>query len=120
MALGTTMSSETTETNNVATWKQVLGYLGGAFLGGILLLGAYTKVLDPLAFHETIRSEGLDFLLPASVGRDDRLRPRGRPRHGADTRRAPALGVDSLGRPGGVLSLPDRTCLLPLCQRNHR
>ena len=62
----TTIRTDSEATTGVAGWKRVLGYLGGAFLGAILLLGAYTKVLDPLAFHETIRSEGLDFLLPAS------------------------------------------------------
>ena len=44
-----------------------IGYLGAAFLGAVLLLGAVTKVLDPRAFVELIRTEGLDFLLPAGV-----------------------------------------------------
>jgi uncharacterized RDD family membrane protein YckC len=43
-----------------------LGLAGAVFLGGVLLVGAYAKALDPLAFVEQIRSEGLDFLLPAS------------------------------------------------------
>ncbi|HVS14591.1 MAG TPA: MauE/DoxX family redox-associated membrane protein [Thermoanaerobaculia bacterium] len=42
------------------------GLAGAVFLGAVLLVGAYAKALDPLAFVEQIRSEGLDFLLPAS------------------------------------------------------
>jgi hypothetical protein len=45
------------------TWKRFLGYLGAFFLGAVLLLGALTKAVDPLALMEQIRVEGLDFIL---------------------------------------------------------
>lgn len=44
---------------------RALGTLGGVVLGGVLLFGAWAKALDPMAFAEQIRLEGLDFLLPA-------------------------------------------------------
>ncbi len=47
------------------TPRAVLSTLGGMVLGAVLLLGAATKVLDPRAFVETIRGEGLDFLVSA-------------------------------------------------------
>jgi uncharacterized RDD family membrane protein YckC len=43
-----------------------LALAGAVVLGAVLLVGAYAKALDPLAFVEQIRSEGLDFLLPAA------------------------------------------------------
>jgi hypothetical protein len=46
--------------------RRFLGLAGGAVLGVVLLVGAYAKALDPLAFVDLIRNEGLDFLLPAS------------------------------------------------------
>ncbi|HVS65056.1 MAG TPA: RDD family protein [Thermoanaerobaculia bacterium] len=46
--------------------RRWLGLAGGALLGAVLLVGAYAKALDPLAFVEQIRGEGLDFLLPAA------------------------------------------------------
>ena len=49
------------------TWKRALGVLGGCFLGAILLIAAYAKILDPTAFAAQITSEGLDFLLPAGA-----------------------------------------------------
>lgn len=42
-----------------------LGFLGGFVLGAVLLVAAYAKLLDPLAFVEQIRLEGLDALLSA-------------------------------------------------------
>jgi len=36
-------------------------------VGAVLLVAAYAKALDPLAFAEQIRTEGLDFLLSAEV-----------------------------------------------------
>ena len=48
-------------------WRRVLAYLGGAFLGGVLLLAAWAKALDPPSFAKQISNEGLDFLLPATV-----------------------------------------------------
>jgi hypothetical protein len=48
-----------------SAWRWA-GLAGGILLGVVLLLGAYAKALDPLAFVEQIRSEGLDFLFPAA------------------------------------------------------
>ncbi len=50
-----------------AFWRRSLGYLGGAALGAVLLVAAWAKILDPNAFIEQIRLEGLDFLLPAAA-----------------------------------------------------
>jgi uncharacterized membrane protein YphA (DoxX/SURF4 family) len=36
-------------------------------LGGVLLVAAWGKLLDPQAFSESIAAEGLDFVLPAMV-----------------------------------------------------
>jgi uncharacterized membrane protein YphA (DoxX/SURF4 family) len=47
------------------SWGRVLGYLGAAFLGAVLLFAAWAKALDPLAFAREIHSQKLDFLLPA-------------------------------------------------------
>lgn len=44
-----------------------LGFLGGFVLGAVLLVAAYAKLLDPLAFVEQIRLEGLDFLGSAEI-----------------------------------------------------
>jgi hypothetical protein len=49
----------------VRPWIRLLGYLGAAFLGGVLLVAAWAKALDPLAFAQQIHSEKLDFLLSA-------------------------------------------------------
>lgn len=40
-------------------WYARLGYLGGAVLGAVLLFAAYAKAIDPHAFAEQIRREGL-------------------------------------------------------------
>lgn len=42
-----------------------IGTFGGAFLGCVLLFAVWAKALDPMAFADQIRLEGLDFLLPA-------------------------------------------------------
>ena len=42
-----------------------LGVAGGVILGLVFLVAAIPKALDPLAFAEQIRFEGLDFALPA-------------------------------------------------------
>lgn len=42
-----------------------LGYLAAAFVGAVFLVAAFAKALDPAAFAEQIRVEGLDFVLPA-------------------------------------------------------
>ncbi|MCB1058365.1 MAG: hypothetical protein KDD11_22925 [Acidobacteria bacterium] len=48
-------------------WKGVLGLAGGMFLGAVLLVAAWGKILDPAAFARQITLEGLDFLLPAGA-----------------------------------------------------
>lgn len=45
----------------------VAGYLGGALLGAVLLVAVWAKAIDPGAFVEQIRAEGLEILLPARV-----------------------------------------------------
>lgn len=44
-----------------------VGTFAGAFLGCVLLLAVWAKALDPAAFAEQIRGEGLDFLLTAQA-----------------------------------------------------
>lgn len=46
-------------------WRWWVGTLGAAFLGLVLLVAVWAKMLDPEAFAEQIANEGLDFLLPA-------------------------------------------------------
>lgn len=48
-------------------WAATLGYIGAFILGGVLLFGAYAKVIDPVAFAGLISREGLDFLLPSGA-----------------------------------------------------
>jgi len=48
-----------------ALWQRGLGTLGGAFLGLVLLVAAWGKLIDPVLFAEQIEIEGLGFLLPA-------------------------------------------------------
>jgi uncharacterized membrane protein YphA (DoxX/SURF4 family) len=48
-------------------WARVLGFLGGAFLGAVLLVAAWAKALDPAAFAQQIHGQKLDFLLPAAA-----------------------------------------------------
>lgn len=45
--------------------RALLGLAGGAFLGGVLLLAAWTKAIHPQAFVDLVHAEKLDFLLPA-------------------------------------------------------
>ncbi len=49
------------------SWLGRLGTLGGVFLGAVLLVAVWAKILDPAAFAEQIRIEGLDFLLSAQT-----------------------------------------------------
>ncbi|HYG63593.1 MAG TPA: hypothetical protein VEL74_13510, partial [Thermoanaerobaculia bacterium] len=44
-----------------------VGTVGALFLGGVLLVAVWAKMLDPLAFAEQIRQEKLDFLLSAEA-----------------------------------------------------
>lgn len=48
-------------------WTWWVGTLAGAALGAVLLFAVYGKSIDPAAFEEQVHTEGLDFLLPASV-----------------------------------------------------
>jgi len=47
--------------------RSLVGYLGALILGAVLVVGGLTKVVDPQAFAEQIRVEGLDFALPSDV-----------------------------------------------------
>lgn len=64
-------SSEATRSNSQggqpASWKRGLGTLGGVFLGLVLLVAAWGKVIDPALFAEQIAIEGLDFILSAQA-----------------------------------------------------
>lgn len=44
-----------------------VGTVAGAFLGCVLLFAVWAKALDPGSFVDQIRTEGLDFLLPAQA-----------------------------------------------------
>lgn len=55
------------KTRSTPAWRRILGTLGGFVLGAVLLVGAWSKMLDPLAFADQIRTEGLDFWLPAGA-----------------------------------------------------
>jgi len=55
-----------TETNRPPlAWPAWLGTAGGVFLGLVLLVAVWAKALDPAAFAEQIRIEGLDVVLSA-------------------------------------------------------
>ncbi len=47
--------------------RRLAGRFAGIFLGAVLLLAAYAKWIEPGAFVEQIRLEGLDLILGASV-----------------------------------------------------
>ena len=46
---------------------QALAWLGGAVVGAALLVATWAKAIDPAAFAQQIRGEGLEILLPAGV-----------------------------------------------------
>lgn len=48
-------------------WLEVAATAGGIVLGVVLLFGVFAKVIDPESFTETVKAEGLDFLLPAAA-----------------------------------------------------
>ncbi|MCZ7649934.1 MAG: hypothetical protein M5U13_01730 [Thermoanaerobaculia bacterium] len=48
-----------------ARWRRVLGVVGGVVLGVVLLVAVAGKVLDPEAFGEQVRAEGLEIVLSA-------------------------------------------------------
>lgn len=52
------------ESLRTRSWPPIPGYLGGAALGAILLFAAYAKAIDPAAFADQIRGEGLATGLP--------------------------------------------------------
>ena len=53
--------------SRAARWRPVVGAAGAVVLSAVLLLAAGAKALDPAAFAEQIRLEGLEFLLPANA-----------------------------------------------------
>jgi len=53
--------------NDPTRRRQIIGTTGGIVLGAVLLFAAWTKALDLNGFAAQIRTEGLDFLLPARV-----------------------------------------------------
>lgn len=55
------------ETPPPTQYRELLGTFGAVLLGLVLLVAAWTKLLDPLAFAEQIRTEGLDFWLSATL-----------------------------------------------------
>lgn len=63
------MSLETTSDKapRTAPWRRAVGTAAGVFLGAVLLVATWGKALDPSAFVETIRAEGLEILLPAAA-----------------------------------------------------
>ncbi|MDY7095823.1 MAG: hypothetical protein SX243_22845 [Acidobacteriota bacterium] len=67
--MGTSSHSASSSKDSVQgfSWPGLLGTLGGVFLGGVLLFAAWAKILDPSAFADQIRLEGLDFLFSAAV-----------------------------------------------------
>ena len=48
-------------------WRFWLATAGALVLGGVLLVAAWAKALDPITFAEQIRVEGLEILLPAEA-----------------------------------------------------
>lgn len=62
------LTAERTETNQPQlAWRAWLGTIAGAFLGLVLLVAVWAKALDPAAFAEQIRIEGLDILFSAQA-----------------------------------------------------
>jgi uncharacterized membrane protein YphA (DoxX/SURF4 family) len=56
-----------TSTSSPSWWTRTLGHVGGAILGAVLLVAAWGKALDPMAFAEEIRAQGLELFLTAPV-----------------------------------------------------
>ncbi|MDA8020119.1 MAG: hypothetical protein MPN21_22000 [Thermoanaerobaculia bacterium] len=48
-------------------WRRSASVAGCIFLGAVLLVAAWSKSLDPLAFGEEVRAQGLDFLLSGEI-----------------------------------------------------
>lgn len=51
--------------SNEINWQRGVGLTASFFLGVVLLVAAWTKAIDPLAFADEIARYGLDFALPA-------------------------------------------------------
>lgn len=54
------------ETSRSERTRRILSLIGAVFLGGILVIATFGKVLDPILLVQEIRNEGLDFLLSAN------------------------------------------------------
>ena len=52
------------DSRGARTW---IGTIAGVFLGGVLVVAAWAKMIDPAAFVELVELEGLDFALPAWI-----------------------------------------------------
>lgn len=63
------MESQSLATHDSAARPRLywVGTVAGAVLGAVLLVAVWAKALDPAAFAEQIRLEGLDFLFPAEA-----------------------------------------------------
>ncbi len=48
-------------------WQRYAGYIGALVLGGVLLVAAYAKALDPAAYATQIQSEGLAVVFSPAV-----------------------------------------------------
>jgi uncharacterized membrane protein YphA (DoxX/SURF4 family) len=53
--------------DNSSVWRPRLGLIGGLILGVVLIVGGFSKTVDPVAFAEQIHVEGLDFLLSSQL-----------------------------------------------------
>ncbi|MEM1177209.1 MAG: MauE/DoxX family redox-associated membrane protein [Acidobacteriota bacterium] len=52
---------------DLPAWRQYLSIAGSVMLGGVFLVAAWAKSIDPESFADLIRGEGLEILLPASA-----------------------------------------------------
>lgn len=60
-------ADESPSSDAIPAWRKGLSLAGCVVLGAVLLVAGWAKTLDPSAFADQIRAEGLDFLLPASA-----------------------------------------------------
>ena len=66
-APGSSAATTSSEDSPTPLWRRALSIAGCVFLGGVLLLAAWSKSLDPAAFADEVRTQGLDFLLSGEV-----------------------------------------------------
>ncbi len=59
-----TVQPNTSDPKSARAW---IGMAAGVFLGGVLLVAAWAKMIDPAAFMELVTLEGLDFALPSWI-----------------------------------------------------